>query len=197
MIDKKEFDNLRLAKRNDFQIIHKILTTSFQADPHVNWLLESSTHKNKLSILVSYVIEEYFSHGHIYITDDDLGVAIWKTNKKEKFSFGQLKRDVSFLINMGIKCVIRNLKSLRDTNKHFPNDRDYYYLCMIGVHPQAQGNGLASKLMKPVIDMCNKLQTPIFLETGNEKNVEIYKKKGFRLTDIISRGSLNTYYMKS
>lgn len=196
MFDKKEFDSLRLAKRKDFSVIHEILIASFQADPHVNWLLEFSSHKDKLSVLVSYVIEESLSYGHIYITEDNLGVAIWKTNKKEKFSFELLKRDVSFLFKMGIKCVVRNLKSLRDTNKHFPNDDDFYYLCMLGVHPQAQGKGLASKLMNPVIDMCRKLQIPVFLETGNERNVELYKKKGFILTDTIPRSSLNMYYMK-
>lgn len=197
MAFKKQFGDLRLAERKDFPIIHEIITRSFQADPHLNWLLEFSPRKDKLSVLVRYVIEEAFSHGYIYMTKDNLGVAIWKTNSKEKFSFELVRRNLSFLFKMGIKCVVRNLKSLEDTNRHFPKDSDFYYLCMIGVHPQAQGKGLASKLMNPVIEMCNNLQIPIFLETGNEKNVELYTKKGFRLTDTISRGSLNTYYMKN
>lgn len=192
-----QFESIRLARRSDFQIIHEIITASFQQDPQLNWLLEFSSHKNKLSILARYIIEDGFNNGQIYITNDNQGIAIWKTQRKGRFSWKQIALDLDFLFKMGIRCSIRNLMSIENTNQHFPKIGPFYYLYILAVHPLAQGKGLASQLMNPVVERCNNLHIPIFLETGNRRNVDIYKRKGFQLTDIIPHGIHKTYYMRT
>ena len=65
---------------------------------------------------------------------------------------------------------------------------------MIGVLPEAQGIGLASSLMNPMIERMEMENIPLYLETANARNVEIYKKKGFVIFNTMQFGS-NTFYM--
>lgn len=187
---------IRLAERNDMPAVVKILTESFKHDPHITWLLEKSNNKNKLEIIINYVVDETFSIGAIYLSSDNLGVALWHSEKKEKFTFEYVKRNLSFLFKLGISTVIRNLKSVKISHTHFPLKHPFCYLYLIGVLPEGQGKGLASKLMNPVLEDCKLNNKSVFLETANPKNVEIYKKKGFVLTDSLKTSNTSIYFMK-
>lgn len=49
----------------------------------------------------------------------------------------------------------------------------HHYLKMLTVDPAAQGKGIGSALISSV-------PTPLYLETFNRRNVEYYKKRGFK-----------------
>jgi len=82
------------------------------------------------------------------------------------------------------------------SHKHFPTNSKFYYLYMIGVLNEVQGNGLASKLMNPILKYCNSENIPVFLETANPRNVEIYKKKGFVIIDTFNEENISINYMR-
>ena len=187
---------IRMADRNDKPTVVKILTEAFKHDPHITWLLEKTKHKNKLEIIINYVVDETYNKGIIYLTSDNLGVALWHSEKKEKFTFEYVKRNLSFLFKLGIRTVIRNLKSVKISHNHFPLKHPYCYLYLIGVLPEGQGMGLASKLINPVLENCKLNYIPVFLETANPRNVEIYKKKGFASIDCFNTNSTSIYFMQ-
>jgi GNAT superfamily N-acetyltransferase len=187
---------IHLANRSDKSIVVKIIMESFKNDPHINWLLEKSRYKNKLEVIANYVVDETYDVGNIYLTKDKMGVALWHSEKKENFSLRYIRRNLSFLFKLGISTVIRNLKSLKISHDHFPFNKPFCYLYLIGVVPEGQGKGIASKLMNPVLDECRLNNIPVFLETANHRNVEIYKKKRFVLIDCYQTNSTTIHYMK-
>lgn len=189
-------EDLRLANREDKFLIKKILLESFKNDPCIQWLIEPSRHRNKLDIIMNYTIDETFENGSIYISRENSGVILWRNEQKEKLTFKFIKRNLVFLFKMGIRCVIRNLKNMSRTHEHFPKNQKYLYLYLIGVKPETQGKGIASKLINPFLELCNLEKIPIFLETANTKNIEIYKRKGFQLTDIKIQNTITIYYMQ-
>jgi GNAT superfamily N-acetyltransferase len=193
---KIENAHVRLATRKDKPTIRRVLTESFKQDPCIMWLTEHVSRKNKVEVMMDYLIDETLEDGSIYITHDNSAVALWKTEKKEKFTWNFIKRNLSFLFKMGVPCVIRNLKNKAVINRHLPNRQRFCYLYTIGVLPETQGKGLSSKLMNPVIEACKKLSWPLFLETANAKNVAIYQKKGFEITDTLSHNATTIFYMK-
>ncbi|MDP4203744.1 MAG: GNAT family N-acetyltransferase [Bacteroidota bacterium] len=193
---KIENPDLRLATRRDKPTIKKVLTESFKNDPCIQWLTAQSRHRNKLDVIMDYTIDETLENGYIYVTEDNSAVAMWKNEAKERFTWNFIKRNLIFLFKMGVPCVIRNLKSKADSCRQFPKRQKYWYLYTIGVLPEAQGKGLASKLMNPVIEKCKHLHLPLFLETANTRNVEIYRKKGFVVTETLAHGSTTLFYMK-
>jgi GNAT superfamily N-acetyltransferase len=68
---------------------------------------------------------------------------------------------------------------------------------MIGVLPEAQGKGLASALMNPMIQRMKEKSIPLFLETASPRNVDIYKKKGFKIFETLIIGDRNLVLMST
>ncbi|HMU87390.1 MAG TPA: GNAT family N-acetyltransferase, partial [Agitococcus sp.] len=55
----------------------------------------------------------------------------------------------------------------------------------VGVAPEAQGKGYCSKLLRPILDICDRTQTPAYLENSKEQNIEIYQHFGFKVTEEV------------
>jgi len=189
-----EISTMRKANHNDKNTVVEILTASFEKDPHVNWLVAQSKKKNKLKTLVEYVFGESLERGEIYISDDNKAVALWNSDKREKFTFRFIVRNLSFLFHVGLRSTIRALTAGKKIHDFYPKHQRYFQLYMIGVLPEAQGIGLASSLMNPMIERMEMENIPLYLETANARNVEIYKKKGFVIFNTMQFGS-NTFYM--
>src|ERR1700747_1344886 len=105
--------------------------------------------------------------------------SIWIFERKEKMSFHYIWRHLAFLIQIGIRSVLRILKSEAHVHNNFRKYTRYCHLYMIGVVPEAHGKGLERSLMNPMIRRMKEESIPLFLETANRRNVDIYKKKGF------------------
>lgn len=187
---------MRKAEYKDKAIVTNILEVSFKNDPQVNWYLEESRNRNKLNILIDYVFEETIRKGEIYISEENMAAALWNSEKKEEFSLNYILRNLSFLFRIGLKSTIRILKMLKLTYSQYPKNRSYSHLHLIGVMPEAQGKGLASSLMNPILAEKKVNKIPVYLETANQKNVEIYKRKGFRIFNTIQTENPTIYCMR-
>ena len=56
----------------------------------------------------------------------------------------------------------------------------HWYVMVVGVAPEAQGQGLGRALLQPVIDRADAESQPCYLETAQPKNVAFYEHLGFR-----------------
>jgi GNAT superfamily N-acetyltransferase len=59
----------------------------------------------------------------------------------------------------------------------------HYYLASLGVAPEAQGNGVGSRLLGPMLERCDREGVPAYLESSRDRNVPFYERHGFRVTD--------------
>jgi ribosomal protein S18 acetylase RimI-like enzyme len=176
---------MKRATLADADRVKNILLLSFKNDPHVNFLLEESKNERKLNILIDYVADQTFRRGEIYLSDDDNGVALWDFERNEKMTLHSIWRNLAFLIRIGIRSVIRIVKLEAHVHNNFRKYPRYCHLYMIGVLPEAQGRGLASRLMNPMLQTMKEKSIPVFLETANLRNVGIYKKKGFKIFETL------------
>lgn len=67
-----------------------------------------------------------------------------------------------------------------------PPEPPHFYLSTLGVAPAAQGQGLGSRLMQPVLEICDRDGVPAYLESSKESNIDFYARHGFRVTREIS-----------
>lgn len=56
-------------------------------------------------------------------------------------------------------------------------------MCFV-VLPEMQGGGLGSSLIKPVLNVLDSQNIPLYLETHKVVNTEIYKHLGFNMVDV-------------
>lgn len=55
----------------------------------------------------------------------------------------------------------------------------HWYLFVIGVEPECQGQGVGSALLQPMLERADGEGMPVYLETHNASNVGFYRKHGF------------------
>ncbi len=78
---------------------------------------------------------------------------------------------------------IGRLMKLRDAmDSRHPMERPHDYLWFLGVHPNAQGRGIGSQLLKAGTERMDAAGRCGFLETGTPRNLPLYQRHGF---DII------------
>ncbi len=187
--------SIRKAAHKEKATVSGILEQAFEKDPHVNWLLEKSNNPQKLRILTDYLFDETIRKGEIYINEDNSAVILFNSNKKEKISVHYAHRNASFLFKIGIRAVARILKMENRVNKIYPKDSPYSHLLMIAVSSEARGKGLASTMMNPFLTKMNEQNIPVYLETANKTNVEIYKHKGFEVETSVKDGLHELFVM--
>jgi ribosomal protein S18 acetylase RimI-like enzyme len=91
--------------------------------------------------------------------------------------------------------LIRIVKSEAHIHNNFRKYPRSCHLYIIGVLPEAQGKGLASTLMNPMLQRMKEKSIPVFLETANLRNVDIYKKKGFKIFETPTIRDHNVFLM--
>lgn len=67
----------------------------------------------------------------------------------------------------------------------------------IAVHPDHQGEGIGSRLLDEVHQLCHRDETTdgICLYTGSEQNVALYKRFGYTLTATVEGKAFRAYHM--
>ncbi len=64
--------------------------------------------------------------------------------------------------------------------RHFPR-APHWYLAFLGVHPQAQGRGLGSLLLRHHLARIDAENAAAWLETARPRNVALYRRHGFEV----------------
>jgi ribosomal protein S18 acetylase RimI-like enzyme len=76
------------------------------------------------------------------------------------------------------------LGMITSLERHHPR-ADHYYLPYIGVAPTAQGHGLGTALLRPILDRCDRDGVPAYLEASNPRCARLYERLGFPTTATI------------
>ena len=71
-------------------------------------------------------------------------------------------------------------KYAMNLKKEFTYHYDWY-LFNLSIKKDAQGKGIASKLLRPMLQFCDDERMVAYLETNKASNVDLYKHYGFEL----------------
>jgi ribosomal protein S18 acetylase RimI-like enzyme len=134
------------------------------------------------------VLKMNLKHGAVYGTSPKMeGVAVWilvdktkpapphRRTLRELFEalFGdkekQKKRQALFTYSQEVR------------NRVLPEH--YWYLQLLGVDPDCQRQGWASRLLKPMLEIADRDGLPCFLETQQPRNVSLYGHFGFLIVE--------------
>ena len=138
----------------------------------------------------------------IYADSEEInGFAAWLP-----FGF-EGNKSLPFLKNGGLKLFLHSGVGLigrlltyekysMNLKKEFTDNYDWY-LFNLSIKKDAQGKGIASKLMRPMLQFCDDERMPAYLETNKEANVAIYQHYGFELMkeEMIPKTPVTHYAM--
>jgi ribosomal protein S18 acetylase RimI-like enzyme len=176
------------ATAADREIIVDSLTRAFWDDPMYNWLAKQDAY---LGARFRRIFEAYWQHfafpyEQIWTTEDRLGAALW--SPPNCWQLG-LAEELAFLPDWIAVTGLGNLYSrwraiekIQAKHPHTP----HWYLMAVGVAYEARGQGYCSKLLRPVLDICDRTQTPAYLENSKAENTRIYERFGFKVTEELT-----------
>lgn len=86
--------------------------------------------------------------------------------------------------------LMRLFSSFEAEHPHDP----HYYLPAIGVDPRWQGQGHGTALLEPVLERCDRERLPAYLESTNPRNLPLYERHGFQVTQEVTVGDSPPYW---
>lgn len=162
----------------------RMLGRVFDQDPHFNWLVRQDRQREyALCQLFRLLVGEKMlgEQGELHVSNDYKAVAIWYPPGSGNFPLlRQLVFLRDFLPISGWMGLTRRAYGLQKMESKRPR-QPHYYLQVIGVDKDAQGQGHGRALMQPVLRLCDLQQLPAYLETGNPANLGFYEKMGFKV----------------
>jgi ribosomal protein S18 acetylase RimI-like enzyme len=121
-------------------------------------------------------------HGESWTVDGLESAALWAPPGEWKTTPRQDMELSSALLHprlvWRLPLVLAGL--LRIQAQH-PADPPHWYLAVLGTEPAAQGQGLASAALAPVLERCDRDGVAAYLESSKESNIAFYARHGFRV----------------
>ncbi|GHD26430.1 GNAT family N-acetyltransferase [Nocardiopsis kunsanensis] len=118
--------------------------------------------------------------GHVWSADGGVAVSVWTAPDMQDPAavFGPLAGEFERLAGARAEVMEASEAVMAKSRPQTP----CWFLGTVGVHPGHQGTGLARAVIEPGLERAEAEGYPVFLETSDEKNVEIYQRLGFKVT---------------
>jgi ribosomal protein S18 acetylase RimI-like enzyme len=115
------------------------------------------------------------------------GIAIWSAPGQPETGFSTLVQ-AGFLNLFASRFVYSLARAFPIFSQFDRMQKQYapdphYYLNTIGVAPESQGKGVASKLIKPFLARADEQGVSAYTETITPSNVSLYEHYGFRVME--------------
>jgi GNAT superfamily N-acetyltransferase len=169
--------------------IAKMLARAFYNDPMLHYVFTGAINIDaKLPNFYEIPIRYGLYHGEVHATSANFeGVAVWLPSEKVKWSIWRMTQAGIILntIKMGNKPSqrISYLGTFLDKQRELHVPEKHWYLFVLGVDPSYQGQGNASKLLKPMLARLDEEGLPAYLETNKETNIALYLHFGFDVVE--------------
>lgn len=175
---------------------------AFQNDPFMVYLVpDPAKRKRFLPDLFRIMLRYCSRYGTVYTTADLAGAACClppgQTNPTIARLMGASMRSMPILFNLARLRRFLQVTEITDREHIQTIPGEHWYLWVLGVEPQKQGQGIGSKLLQTVLQQARTQNLPCYLETENPRNVPFYQSHGFRLvSETVVKGSeLRVYAM--
>ncbi|MBO5757560.1 MAG: GNAT family N-acetyltransferase [Clostridia bacterium] len=193
---------LYIVGKKDLERLAEVAADAYRDYPLHNWFTggKYDAKASKLIMLIS--LKTMTEDAVIYADSEEInGFAVWLP-----FGFTGSKT-LPFLMNGGLRLILHSGPGIigrlltyetyaMNLKKEFTEHYDWY-LYNLSIKKDAQGKGIASKLMRPMMQFCDEERMIAYLETNKAVNVGLYQHYGFELMkeELIPKTPVKHYAM--
>lgn len=186
--------NPRRATVADAGPIVATLSAAFDADPLWSWAFpDAKKRPAQYEVFFGLFVESAIPNGWVWTTDQAGAVAVWSPPGKSELSDEAEAKLEPFLtdeLGPHAKPVLQVFESFESA---CPQDQDFYYLSLLGTHPNYRGRGLGMSLLAANLAQIDAEPMPAYLESSNPANDARYERLGFRpRTEFSTPGGRHT-----
>ena len=169
----------------------RTLSAAFADDPVQQWLFEPAADPDAArGRFFRFFVDEYFALGHAYVchgADGPSGAALWAPPDRETLQGARVEALLALVgADLGDDTIPRLSELARAAESHPPEP--HFYLGILGVAPDHQGEGLGAHLVEPILADCDRMGFIAHLESSNPRNIGFYERLGFVTSDSFRCG---------
>ena len=193
---------LYIVQKKDLEHLAEVSADAYQDYPLHTWFTKGKYDAKAAKLLMEVSLKTMTEDAVIYADSEEMnGFAAWLP-----FGFTGNKT-LPFLVNGGLRLFLHSGFGLigrlltyenyaMNLKKTFTDHYDWY-LFNLSIRKDAQGKGLASKLMRPMLQFCDDERMVAYLETNKDVNVGLYQHYGFDLMkeEVIPQTPVTHYAM--
>ena len=177
---------LYIVQEKDLDRLAEVAADAYQDYPLHNWFTKGKYDPIASHLIMQISLRTMTEDAVIYADSEEInGFAVWLP-----FGFTGSKT-MPFLMNGGARLILHSGPGIigrlltyetyaMNLKKQFTDHYDWY-LYNLSIKKEAQGKGIASKLLRPMLQFCDNEYMNAYLETNKESNVSLYQHYGFDL----------------
>lgn len=181
----KGMNNSKTAR--DIDSLADVLAMAFVHDPLFQYFFPDEKTRHRLSLYTfRFIVAHASKKGVVCETSSALeGASVWLPSESinrsliDQLRFGA----VNMLIKQGRDTINRQIEA-SDHMKAIHSKlltEPHLYLSTIGITEDHRGKGLASKLIRPMLEKADQNMLSCYLDTHNENNIGLYQQYGFKV----------------
>ena len=179
--------DVRKVTPNEAPQVAAVMARAFDDDPFANWF--AAQDKRRAARIYSFMEISLkkltLKYREVYTTANYEGAAFWHPPGTWKMGLlQQMMLLPSFAAVSSWRRVPTVVKGLDAVEKKHPHE-PHFYLLALGVEPTLQGRSVGTQLMAPVLERCDRERIPAYLESSKERNVPMYERNGFKVTETM------------
>jgi ribosomal protein S18 acetylase RimI-like enzyme len=175
---------VRLAAVGDVPALAAMLARAFADDPIARWSCpRGDLRPDVLERFHGARARQLVRDGEVWMSADGRSAALWadpghwKTSVRDDLELAASVRDPRLwrrapLVGYGLLGL----------EGHHPPQPPHWYLAVLGTDPVAQGRGLGSAVLAPVLEGCDRDGIDADLVSSKQRNIGYYARFGFRVT---------------
>lgn len=175
---------VRRATGADVPEIARTLARAFHDDPVAAWSCPPADLRPRfLERFYAARLRQVLAHEETWVDPSLSGAAIWLPPDEWRTT---AREDLELLRPLLHPRLARRvplaLPGFLALERRHPAQPPHWYLNMLGTDPAAQGQGIGSALLAPVLDRCDEDGLGAYLESSKQANIAFYARHGFRVT---------------
>ncbi len=181
---RREAEAVRKATPDELAPLAAVLARAFYDDPPSRWVVPDDSRRIRILErgFFLFLRRVLFPQDECYTTGGLVGAAVWALPGKWKLGIGQQLRLLPAMVVVYGRFLPRVMRLIAAAESNHPL-KPHYYLPFLGVEPEWQGRGIGSALMRPILDRCDDVGVPAYLEATTPRGRDGYERHGFRVTE--------------
>jgi len=163
-----------------------MLVRAFEDDPVATFMF-AGARRRRLglhSFFKSQLHRQFLPHGHVYVTEDLAGAALWGAPDRMRRPVAELVQTLPTAPFLVSGHTISALRLMFKVESLHPKER-HWYLFTLGADPDQQGKGIGSALLRSMLAEVDEQGDPAYLESSKERNISLYARFGFEVIDEV------------